>query len=116
MKFYVTSGFANKDKVRCVSERLKSKGFTHTYDWTKNKRASTVEALCEIGQQEKNAVLDVDFFIVLLPAGKGSHMEFGIALGQGKKYICISLMKKYVTMKLQAPFIITPKLKSLLEV
>ena len=85
MKFYVASGFANKDKVRHVSERLKSKGFTHTYDWTENKRASTVEALCEIGQQEKKAVLDADFLLVLLPAGKGSHIEFGIALGQGKK-------------------------------
>lgn len=39
----------------------------------------------EIGLQEKNAVLDADFLIVLLPAGKGSHIEFGIALGQGKK-------------------------------
>ncbi|WP_349774113.1 hypothetical protein [Sporosarcina aquimarina] len=39
----------------------------------------------EIGFHEKNAVLDADFIIVLLPAGKGSHIEFGIALGQGKK-------------------------------
>lgn len=39
----------------------------------------------EIGFQEKNAVLDADFIIVLLPAGKGSHIEFGIALGQGKE-------------------------------
>lgn len=39
----------------------------------------------EIGFQEKNAVLDADFIVVLLPAGKGSHIEFGIALGQGKE-------------------------------
>jgi len=65
--------------------RLVDKGFVHTYDWTKNKRASTIEDLMEIGLQEKNAVLDADFLIVLLPAGKGSHIEFGIALGQGKK-------------------------------
>ena len=85
MKFYIASGFTNKDKVRYVSEKLKSKGFTHTYDWTKNERASTFEALYEIGLQEKNAVIEADFVIVLLPAGKGSHIEFGIALGQGKK-------------------------------
>jgi hypothetical protein len=29
--------------------------------------------------------MDADFIIVLLPAGKGSHIEFGIALGQGKR-------------------------------
>ncbi|MGG0668239.1 hypothetical protein [Sporosarcina koreensis] len=38
-----------------------------------------------IGLQEKNAVLNADFLIVLLQAGKGSHIEFGISLGQGKK-------------------------------
>ncbi len=29
--------------------------------------------------------MEADFIIVLLPAGKGSHVEFGIALGQGKR-------------------------------
>ena len=71
--------------VRYVSMRLVEKGFVHTYDWTKNERASTIEDLMEIGFQEKNAVLNADFVIVLLPAGKGSHIEFGLALGDGKK-------------------------------
>lgn len=83
-KFYIASSFQNKDLVRHVSMRLVDKGFIHTYDWTKNDRASTIEELMEIGLQEKDAVLEADFIIVLLPAGKGSHIEFGIALGQGK--------------------------------
>ena len=29
--------------------------------------------------------MEADFTIVLLPAGKGSHIEFGIALAQGKR-------------------------------
>ena len=29
--------------------------------------------------------MNADFIIVLLPAGKGSHIELGIALGQEKK-------------------------------
>ncbi|MEH7387676.1 group-specific protein, partial [Bacillus sp. JJ1521] len=45
----------------------------------------TVEDLKAFGIQEKNAILESDFLIVLLPAGKGSHIELGIALGQGKK-------------------------------
>lgn len=61
------------------------KGFIHTYDWTRDERASTNEALKEIGLEEKNAVLAADFTIVLLPAGKGSHIEFGIALDQQKR-------------------------------
>ncbi|WP_051508781.1 hypothetical protein [Sporosarcina sp. D27] len=71
--------------VRLVSMRIAESGFVHTYDWTRNERASTIEDLKEIGLQEKNAVLDADFIIVILPAGKGSHIEFGIALGQGRK-------------------------------
>ncbi|QXJ40447.1 Nucleoside 2-deoxyribosyltransferase [Parageobacillus caldoxylosilyticus] len=85
MKFYIASSFKNIDAVRYVSEKLKSKGFIHTYDWTQNERASTIEQLKEIGQREKEGVMEADFLIVLLPAGKGSHIEFGIALGHGKK-------------------------------
>jgi len=85
MKFYIASGFKNKDSVRYVSEKMKNKGHFHTYDWTKNERASTIEELKEIGQNEKNAVTEADFIVVLLPAGKGSHIELGIALGHGKK-------------------------------
>lgn len=84
-KFYVASSFGNKDTVRYVSQTLKNKGFIHTYDWTKNERASTFNDLKLIGSQEKNAIIESDFVIVLLPAGKGSHIELGIALGQGKK-------------------------------
>ncbi|MFC4560189.1 group-specific protein [Virgibacillus kekensis] len=83
-KFYVASSFSNVEKVREVSKRLINKGFIHTYDWTKNEKASSIEELKKIGQLEKNAVMDADFVIVLLPAGKSSHIELGIALGQGK--------------------------------
>lgn len=84
-KFYIASSFKNKHIVRNVSKHLKSRGFIQTYDWTNNERASTYEELKEIGQYEKNAVIEADFIIVLLPAGKGSHIELGIALGRGKK-------------------------------
>lgn len=90
MKFYVASSFKNIDKVRYVSEQLKSKGYIHTYDWTKNERALTVEELKQIGQEEKKAVSESDFIVILLPAGKGSHIELGIALGLNKKVILYS--------------------------
>ncbi|CDQ40022.1 MULTISPECIES: hypothetical protein [Virgibacillus] len=90
MKFYVASSFKNIDKVRYVSEQLKNKGYIHTYDWTKNKRASTFKELKQIGQKEKNAVIESDFIVILLPAGKSSHIELGIALGLNKKVILYS--------------------------
>lgn len=84
-KFYVASSFKNKDTVRFVCQHLKNKGFIQTYDWTINERASTIENLENIGYEEREAVLESDFLIVILPAGKGSHIELGIALGQRKK-------------------------------
>ncbi|MFD2922187.1 nucleoside 2-deoxyribosyltransferase [Halobacillus naozhouensis] len=90
MKFYIASSFKNIDKVRYVSEQLKAQGYVHTYDWTQHEKASTLEDLKQIGQQEMNAVAESDFIVVLLPAGKGSHIELGIALGLNKKVILYS--------------------------
>lgn len=85
MKFYVASSFKNIKSVRYVSEKLKSKGHIHTYDWTKIERVSTIEDLKDVGQKEKSAVIEADILVVLLPAGKGSHIELGMALAHGKK-------------------------------
>ncbi|ART75416.1 group-specific protein [Sutcliffiella horikoshii] len=89
-KFYIASSFTNINKVREVSSILKNNGFIQTYDWTQNERAATLENLKDIGSKELSAVSEADFLIVLLPAGKGSHIEFGIALGQGKKIYLFS--------------------------
>ncbi|TCZ80954.1 group-specific protein [Paenibacillus albiflavus] len=83
MKFYVASSFKNIDIVRSVSNCLINRGYIHTYDWTQNNKATTLKHLRIIGQHEKQAVLESDFVIVILPAGKGSHIELGLALGQG---------------------------------
>ncbi|MFD1738659.1 group-specific protein [Bacillus salitolerans] len=85
MKFYVASSLKNMDKVRYVSQKLKDKGYIHTYDWTINENVTTLEELKAIGQKEKSAVMEADFVVVLFPAGKGSHIELGIAIGNSKK-------------------------------
>lgn len=83
-KFYVASSFKNIDDVRYVNDYLKKHGFIYTYDWTRNERATSFEDLKQIGTRQKEAVREADFLIVFLPAGKGSHIEFGIALAEGK--------------------------------
>lgn len=89
-KFYVASGFRNVDAVQYVTKQLVNKGYMHTYDWTKNAKARTLEDLKEIGQNEKDAVIESDFIVVILPGGKGTHIELGIALGLGKKIFLYS--------------------------
>ncbi|WP_399632459.1 nucleoside 2-deoxyribosyltransferase [Sporosarcina sp. SG10008] len=94
MKFYIASSLKNIDQVRYVSKRLKNKGFIHTYDWTVNENVTTLEKLKAIGQKEKNAVIEADFVVVLLPAGKGSHIELGIAIGNDKQVYLYSPNKE----------------------
>ncbi|WP_047984391.1 nucleoside 2-deoxyribosyltransferase [Ornithinibacillus californiensis] len=85
MKFYIASGFENKELVQHVRDRLVEAGHSHTYDWTKNSRAVTEEDLREIGHAELDAVKESDVVVVLLPGGKGTHTELGIALGTNKE-------------------------------
>lgn len=85
LKFYIASSFQNKVSVKKMAEFLNLNGFELTYDWTKNDRLKSLKDLRTVGEKEKNAVKQSDFFIMMLPAGKGSHIEYGIALGLGKR-------------------------------
>ncbi|NOU73613.1 group-specific protein [Paenibacillus sp. LMG 31458] len=85
MKFYIASSLKNIENVRLLAENLKSLGFQHTYDWSIHSNIDSITKLRMIGEEEVSGVLAADVVIVMLPAGKGSHVELGIALGSGKK-------------------------------
>ncbi|GLV62301.1 hypothetical protein Bmyc01_09710 [Bacillus mycoides] len=85
MKFYIASGFQNKHLVRFVSSQLKEEGWHHTYDWTKNERATNREQLQKIGEEEQKAIREADVFLLILDGGNGSHTEFGMAIALEKK-------------------------------
>lgn len=91
MKFYIASSFKNSEMVKVMAAQLKMEGFSHTYDWTINDRADSMELLASIGESELSAVRNSDFLVILLPGGKGSHIEMGIALGLGKRVYLYSL-------------------------
>lgn len=85
MKFYIASGFKNKELVQKIAKDIQTQlGWEHTYDWTANERAETIETLTVIGVKEFEGVLESDVVIVILPGGKGCHTEMGIALGSKK--------------------------------
>lgn len=89
-KFYIASSFANKDKVRVAANSLIKSGFSQTFDWTANLRASTLDELQLYGELERKAVLEADFLVLILPGGKGSHIEMGIAISQRKNVYLVS--------------------------
>ncbi|MED5052862.1 nucleoside 2-deoxyribosyltransferase [Anoxybacillus rupiensis] len=113
MKFYIASSFANKEVVRLCARRLIVNGFTQTYDWTKNERPTAIEQLSQIGQKEVREVMAADFFIMLLPAGKGSHVELGIALASGKRVYMYSTDEDIYHSETTATFYHLPEVKKL---
>jgi nucleoside 2-deoxyribosyltransferase len=90
MKFYIASSLKNTDNVRMVASELLSHGWVQTYDWTKAIQVNSISQLREIGREEMRGVLDADLVIVMIPAGKGSHVELGLALGAQKKVLLYS--------------------------
>ncbi|MFK3936857.1 group-specific protein [Alkalihalobacillus sp. NPDC078783] len=82
--FYVGSSFRNIEQVRLVAQTLIKEGFVQSYDWTEWENVQFVEELISIGEQEKEAIIGSDFIIFILPLGKSSHVELGIALASQK--------------------------------
>ncbi len=111
MKFYLASSLKNIELVRYVSKVLIEKGFINTYDWTTNENVATLEELKIIGQEEKEAVIKADFVVVLFPAGKGSHIELGIALGSGKKVYLYSPNKEVDNFETTSTFYHLPEIE-----
>ncbi len=87
MKFYIASGFENAKIVKSVATVLKAYGMMHTFDWTiyenvKDADDATIYKIAECGLQ---GVKEADILVVLLPGGRGTHVELGIANCTGKK-------------------------------
>lgn len=111
MKFYIASSFKNIELVRYVSENLKNRGYIHTYDWTVNENVTTLDELKMIGEKEKTAVIEADFVVVLLPAGKGSHIELGIAIGNRKNIYLYSPNKEIDNIETTSTFYHLPEIE-----
>lgn len=92
MKFYIGSGFKNVDKVNRLSSELQKFGWTHTYNWANIEGIGneTREDLINYSILELNGIDKSDIVIIVLPAGRGTHIELGYALAKGKKIILYS--------------------------
>jgi predicted Rossmann-fold nucleotide-binding protein len=111
MNFYVASSFQNKEVVREVSLQLKQIGWHHTYDWTQNERAISLEALQKIGLIEKQAIANSDVVVVILPGGKGSHIELGLAIAWQKKTFLYSPNLEATDMQTTSTFYHLPEVQ-----
>ncbi|MCM3280223.1 nucleoside 2-deoxyribosyltransferase [Exiguobacterium sp. MER 193] len=104
MRFYVGSSFSNIEEVRFIRDHLLAFGHTHTYDWTQNARAASIDALRAIGEEEVAGIQTADFVVILLPGGKGAHVELGIALGTNKPVFLYDLGDQMMNMEETSTF------------
>ena len=100
MKFYVGSSLKNYELVNYYSKRLKEKGWIQTYDWVKNINEDIkIEDLKQYAMLEVKAISNADVVIILFPAGRGSHIELGIAQALNKKIFLCSNNKEEFSLK-----------------
>mgnify|MGYP001623410181 FL=1 len=95
MKFYIGSGMKNCELVNYYAKILKSNGWEQTYDWVKNISDNvTLEDITGYAALESQGIVDSDVVIILLPAGRGAHIELGMAMALNKKVLLCSNTKE----------------------
>ena len=95
MKFYIGSGMKNCELVNYYSKILKENGWHQVYDWVKNvSNDIDIEDMIEYAKLEQQGIVDSDVVIILLPAGRGAHIELGMALALKKKIFLCSTIKE----------------------
>lgn len=97
MKFYIGSGLKNHELVNSYSKALKEHGWIQTYNWVENiHNDKSLENLTSYAQLELQGILDSDVVIIVLPAGRGSHVELGLAIALNKKiFLCASTEEEF---------------------
>jgi len=99
IRVYVATGFERASTAFWYGRRLQALGCEWTYDWTERalERAGlgneapevSIDELRELGEAELDAVCRADVVLVLLPGGRGTHVEMGAALALGKRIVLL---------------------------
>ena len=81
-KVYIASALENAENVRLLRDLLRERGVELTYDWTvhgsvKDQGSARIR---EVARKKVEGVLGADLVVVLLPGGRGTHIELGIAI------------------------------------
>ena len=81
-RFYVATCLAQREKAARLIAALEAAGHRCTYNWPLHgSKESQPEAWPVVAQSELAGVYSAHGLIVLLPGGRGSHVELGCALG-----------------------------------
>lgn len=85
MKVYIATDIRRTTDQQVLAAKLLEQFDCHlTFDWTRHGTLAG-RPHNEVSVDEIQAVLAADFVVVLLPGGRGTHTEMGVALGSGKR-------------------------------
>ena len=114
MNFYIGSGFKNCELVNYYSKILEENGWHHTYNWSKNITGDeTIEDLVQYSKLEQQGIIDSNVVIILLPAGRETHIELGMALALNKKIFLCSTTEDEFTIQNTVNFYQLPQVNKL---
>lgn len=82
---YIASSLLKAEEVMSWQDRFRKIDILPTYDWAKMYKRSIPPSPIDMLQ----AVRAADVIVVLLPGGRGAHVELGVALGLHKKIILV---------------------------
>lgn len=114
MKFYIGSGMKNCELVNYYAKTLKENGWEQTYDWVKNISDDvSIDDMTKYAKLESQGIVDSDVVIILLPAGRGAHIELGMAMALNKKVFLCSTTKEEFNIENTVAFYELPKVVKL---
>lgn len=84
MNIFVTSESNNKDVVADAVNKIRDKGHDVIYTWHNRPKLNNIVSL-----ESLSAIRNSHIHLVIFPLGRGSHIEIGFSLENGKKTVGI---------------------------
>jgi nucleoside 2-deoxyribosyltransferase len=81
--FYLSTQKDRNAEAFPLLEALRTNGWERTFDWA-DREASNESEYADLAVAEIAGIRDADVVIVILPGGRGTHVEIGAALAMGK--------------------------------
>lgn len=88
LRFYLASGLDNADAARRLCNRLEAEGHQCQYRWWIH-GAVLPDRMRETAELEMAGVMTADVVVILMPGGRGTHVELGIALASMKSIVLV---------------------------
>lgn len=89
--YYIATALERAEDHKALAKALNARGWTCTYDWTAHGSVQGHGAarMAEVAGAELRGVTTADVVIVLLPGGRGTHVELGAALAAGVPVVLV---------------------------